>query len=60
VSRVRVPEGAPDNDNPNQIFEIGDGFGLLVYFEKYENTHFRNGVAKQEDSKPRNSRKRKA
>jgi hypothetical protein len=32
----------------------------LVCFEKYENTHFRNGVAKQEDSKPRSSRKRKA
>ena len=41
---VRVRSPAPDNDNPNQIFLIGDGFGLLVYFDKGEDVFFRNGV----------------
>lgn len=27
--------------NPNQIFPMGDGFGLFVYVEKFENTHFK-------------------
>jgi hypothetical protein len=30
----------------------GDGFGLLVRFEKFEDTHFRNGVIRKEKSKP--------
>ena len=32
--QVQVLFPAPDNDNPNQIFTIGDGFGLLVCFEE--------------------------
>lgn len=46
-------------DNPNQIFPVGDGFGLFVYFEKFEDTHFRNGVVKRPESKPRGPRKPK-
>ena len=45
--------------NPNQIFLIGDGFGLFVFFEKFEDTHFRNGVVKRPESKPRGPRKPK-
>ena len=54
--RVR---GAPNKYNPNQIFLIGDGFGLFVFFEKFEDTHFRNGVVKRPESKPRGPRKPK-
>ncbi len=56
---VRVPSLAPNQYDPNQIFLIGDGFGLFVFFEKFENTHFRNGVAKRPESKPRGPRKPK-
>lgn len=51
--RVRLPSAAPNPDNPNQIFPVGDGFGLFVYFERFEDTHFRNGVVKRPESKPR-------
>ena len=44
---VRVPLPAPNQYNPNQIFLIRDGFGLFVFFEKFEDTHFRNGVVKR-------------
>ena len=37
---VRVPPPAPNQYNPNQIFLVGDGFGLFVFFEKFEKTHF--------------------
>ena len=57
---VRVPPPAPNQNNPNQIFLIGDGFGLFVFFEKFEDTHFRNGVIKRPTSKPRGPRKKKA
>ena len=57
--RVRVPPPAPNQYNPNQIFLIGDGFGLFVFFEKFEDTHFRNGVVKRPESKPRGPRKPK-
>ena len=57
--RVQVPPSAPNQYNPNQIFLIGDGFGLFVFFEKFEDTHFRNGVKKQPTSKPRGPRKKK-
>ena len=30
--------------NPNRISTVGDGFGLFVYFDKFEKTHFRNGL----------------
>ena len=55
--RVRLP--APNQYNPNQIFPVGDGFGFVVFFSKFEDTHFRNGVIKQPESKPRGPRKRK-
>ena len=57
--RVRFPPPAPKQYNPNQIFLVGDGFGLFVYFEKFEDTHFRNGVIKRPESKPRGPRKPK-
>ena len=57
--RVQVPPRAPNKDNPNQVFLIGDGFGLFVYFGKFEDTHFRNGVVKRPKSKPRGPRKPK-
>ena len=56
---VRVPPPAPNQYNPNQIFLIGDAFGLFVFFEKFEDTHFRNGVVKRPESKPRGPRKPK-
>lgn len=56
---VRVPSSAPNPDNPNQIFPVGDGFGLFFYFERFEDTHFRNGVVKRPESKPRGPRKPK-
>ena len=56
---VRVPPPAPKQYNPNQIFPVGDGFGLFVYFEKFEDTHFKNGIIKRPNSKPRGPRKKK-
>ena len=57
--RVQVPFLAPKQYNPNQIFPVGDVFGLFVYFEKFEDTHFKNGIIKRPDSKPRGPRKKK-
>ena len=57
--QVQVLLPAPNKYNPNQIFLIGDGFGLFVFFEKFEDTHFRNGVVKRPESKPRGPRKPK-
>ena len=57
--RVRPPPSAPKQYNPNQIFPVGDGFGLFVYFEKFEDTHFKNGIIKRPTSKPRGPRKKK-
>ena len=56
---VRVPPPAPNQYNPNQIFPVGDGFGFIVFFEKFEDTYFRNGVIKRPESKPRGPRKKK-
>gem|GEM_PF-918351 len=56
---VRPRSPAPNKYNPNQIFLIGDGFGLFVFFKKFEDTHFRNGVVKRPESKPRGPRKPK-
>jgi hypothetical protein len=55
---VRVPSGAPNQYNPN-LFPIGDGFGFIVFFDRYETTHFRNGVERKPTSKPRGPRKKK-
>jgi len=38
---------------------VGDGFGLFVYFEKFEDTNFKNGIIKRPNSKPRGTRKKK-
>ena len=56
---VRVRSPAPNQYNPNQFFPVGDGFGLFIYFERYENTYFPNGVLKRPESKPRGPRKKK-
>ena len=56
---VRVPPPAPNQYNPNP-FPIGDGFGLLLFFDRYESTYFRNGVRRRPTSKPRGPRKKKA
>ena len=56
---VRVRLAAPNQYNPNQIFPVGDGFGLFVFFGKFEETYFRNGVIKRPESKPRDPRKKK-
>ncbi len=55
---VRVSPLGPNHDNLN-LFPIGDGFGLLVFFERFENTYFRNGVKKPPTFKPRGPRKKK-
>ncbi len=33
--------------NPNQVFPVGDGFGFIFFFDKFEKMHFRNGVIKR-------------
>ena len=55
---VRVRPPAPNQYNPN-LFPIGDGFGLFVFFDRYESTYFRNGVKRKPTSKPRGPRKKK-
>lgn len=57
--QVQVLLPAPNENNPNQIFPVGDGFGLFVYFDRYESTYFPNGVIKRPESKPRGPRKKK-
>ena len=37
---------------------MGDGFGLFIYFEKFEDIHFENGITKRPNSKPRGPRKK--
>ena len=54
-----IPPLVPKQYNPNQIFLVGDGFGLFVYFAKFEETHFKNGIIKRPNSKPRVPRKKK-
>lgn len=57
--QVQVLLPAPNENNPNQIFPVGDEFGLFVYFDRYESTYFPNGVIKRPESKPRGPRKKK-
>ena len=49
--RVRLP--APKQYNPNRFFPVGDGFGFIVFIDRYEKTHFRNGTPILPTSKPR-------
>ncbi len=44
--QVRVLLPAPKQYYPNQIFPVGDGFGFFVFFGRFEETYFQNGVAK--------------
>ena len=46
-----IRTSVPKKNNPN-LFSVGDGFGLFVFLGEFEETHFRNGVAKQSESKP--------
>ncbi len=55
---VRVRSPAPNQYNPN-LFPISDGFGLLLFFDRYESTYFCNGVRHKPTSKPRGPRKKK-
>ena len=57
--QVRVLLPAPNQNNPNQVFPVGDGFGLFVFFGRFGETHFRNGVIKRPASRPRGPRKKK-
>ena len=59
IVQVQVLSPAPNQYNPN-LFPIGDGFGLLLFFDRYESTYFRNGVRRRPTSKPRGPRKKKA
>ena len=43
--RVRLPPRAPNPCNPN-LFPIGDGFGLLLFFDRYETPTSARGEAK--------------
>ena len=45
---VRVRPPAPNQYHPN-LFPIGDGFGLLLFFDRYA-PHFRNGVKRKPTS----------
>ena len=38
--QVQVLSPAPKQYNPNQIFPVGDGFGLFVYLKKFERSDF--------------------
>ncbi len=38
--------GAPHSNNPTP-FPIGDEFGLLLFFTRFKDTHFRNGVVRR-------------
>ena len=53
--------GAPGQYYPNP-FPIGDGFGFIVHFERFEEKYFKNGAPKLPSSKPREkwNRKKKA
>ena len=41
--RVRVPGGAPNNENPN-LFSIREGFGFFVFFGKQNEGSFPTAV----------------
>ena len=43
---VRVPPPAPNQYNPN-LFPIGNGFGLFVFFGCYGTPHFRKEVQRK-------------
>ncbi len=53
-------QGAPKQYNPNQLFPVGDGFGFVVSFARYEQTYFANGWWIHPESKPRGPRGKKS
>ena len=53
-----VSPRVPNQYNPT-FFPIGDGFGLFVFFDRYETAYFRNGAKRKPTSKPRRSRGKK-
>ena len=55
--RMRVPAGAPNQQNPNQFFPMGDGFGFCVFYRKQ---FFPNGMPCRPESKPRGPKKKKS
>lgn len=57
--QVRDIFAAPNQYNPNPFFPVGNGFGLLLFFDRFEDTHFQNGIVKRPESKPRGPRKKK-
>lgn len=57
-SKSSVSPLVPNQYNPD-LFPIGDGCGLFVFFDRYETTYFRNGVKRKPTSKPRGLRKKK-
>ena len=59
--QVQVLLSAPSDTNPNHlpIFQIGEGFGFVLLFDKVENTHFCNGIMKRPESNPGGPRKKK-
>ncbi len=56
---VRVRPPAPKQYNPNQLFRVGDGFGFIVYFTRYDQAYFANGWKIRPESKPRGPRGKK-
>ena len=54
--RVRLPPGAPDSRDPNRIFQMGDGFGSLLFFS-YD--FFSDGAPVRKESKPRSPGEKK-
>ena len=49
--QVQVLFSAPKQYNPNQIFYMGDRFGLFVYFKKFMDTLFNNDMIKHPNAK---------
>ena len=56
---VRVRSPAPSENDPSQALSAEGRFGSFVFFGKFEETYFRNGVIKRPGSKPRGPRKKK-
>ena len=54
--RVRLP--APNQYNPNQIFPVGDGFGLFVFFGRLEETHSETMLSSGRNPSPEGQRRR--
>ena len=49
----RLPPALDDFIRGSPVFPVGDGFGWFVFFGRFEETHFRNGVIRRPKTKPR-------